>query len=351
MLYKSVFFGYIAAAIAVVAALVLIVIMLHQDRQYERKKLLSLTGVLAGSICMNTLYFLSYFDSLTEIAVLYAPVERALDILCSFVINLFILLFFYYIASGKTEPVTSAKASLARRLLPVSVAALICATLFAVIVYEVVVTDKYTVTSGHLVLAETGQIILTAVICIVTILYTWLAVRGNREGSEPNARARLARLIVALGIVNVVTAIYNGIGSMAMFRKRFDYIDWTGVNDFNTWFFILSDVLVLLIVIWYFGRQAGKQAVQITPAQASAEGAGQPLQQGEAASEPMIPESLGLTPREAEITELILQRQTYREIAEQLTISEHTVKRHVHNIYEKAGVSRRDELIKKLKQE
>ena len=98
MLYKSVFFGYIAAAIAVVAALVLIVIMLHQDRQYERKKLLSLTGVLAGSICMNTLYFLSYFDSLTEIAVLYAPVERALDILCSFVINLFILLFFYYIA-------------------------------------------------------------------------------------------------------------------------------------------------------------------------------------------------------------------------------------------------------------
>ena len=75
------------------------------------------------------------------------------------------------------------------------------------------------------------------------------------------------------------------------------------------------------------------------------------MQQGEAASEPMIPESLGLTPREAEITELILQRQTYREIAEQLTISEHTVKRHVHNIYEKAGVSRRDELIKKLKQE
>ena len=347
MLYKSVFFGYIAAAIAVVAALVLIVIMLHQDRQYERKKLLSLTGVLAGSICMNTLYFLSYFDSLTEIAVLYAPVERALDILCSFVINLFILLFFYYIASGKTEPVTSAKASLARRLLPVSVSALICATLFAVIVYEVVVTDKYTVTSGHLVLAETGQIILTAVICIVTILYTWLAVRGNREGSEPNARARLARLIVALGIVNVVTAIYNGIGSMAMFRKRFDYIDWTGVNDFNTWFFILSDVLVLLIVIWYFGRQAELSGFAF----ASAEGAGQPLQQWEAASEPMIPESLGLTPREAEITELILQRQTYREIAEQLTISEHTVKRHVHNIYEKAGVSRRDELIKKLKQE
>ena len=347
MLYKSVFFGYIAAAIAVVAALVLIVIMLHQDRQYERKKLLSLTGVLAGSICMNTLYFLSYFDSLTEIAVLYAPVERALDILCSFVINLFMLLFFYYIASGRTEPVTSAKASLARRLLPVSVVALICATLFAVIVYEVVVTDKYTVTSGHLVLAETGQIILTAVICIVTILYTWLAFRGNREGSEPNARARLARLIVALGIVNVVTAIYNGIGSMAMFRKRFDYIDWTGVNDFNTWFFILSDVLVLLIVIWYFGRQAELSGF----ASASADGTGQPLQQGAAASEPMIPESLGLTPREAEITELILQRQTYREIAEQLTISEHTVKRHVHNIYEKAGVSRRDELIKKLKQE
>lgn len=347
MLYKSVFFGYIAAAIAVVAALVLIVIMLHQDRQYERKKLLSLTGILVGSICMNTLYFLSYFDSLTEIVVLYAPVERALDILCSFVINLFMLLFFYYIASGKTDPASSAKASLARRLLPVSVAALICATLFAGIVYEVVVTDKYTVTSGHLVLAETGQIILTAVICIVTILYTWLAVRGNREGSEPRFPARLDRLIVALGIVNVATAIYNGIGSMALFQNRFEYVQWSGVNDFNTWFFILSDAVVLLIVVWFFGRQAEMSG----PAAVYADGTDQPLQQGMAASELMIPESLGLTPREEEIAELILQRQTYREIAEQLTISEHTVKRHVHNIYEKAGVSRRDELIKKLKHE
>ena len=44
MIYKTVFFGYIAAAIAVVAALVLILIMRRQDKQYERKKLLSLTG-------------------------------------------------------------------------------------------------------------------------------------------------------------------------------------------------------------------------------------------------------------------------------------------------------------------
>ena len=33
-----------------------------------------------------------------------------------------------------------------------------------------------------------------------------------------------------------------------------------------------------------------------------------------------------------------------------IAISEHTVKRHVHNIYEKAGVSRRDELIRMLKE-
>ena len=344
MIYKPVFFGYIAAAIAVVAALVLIVIMLHQDRQYEKKKLLSLTWMLVSSICMNTLYFLSYFDSLTEIAVMYAPVERALDILLSFVINLFILLFLYYVAADRTDPVVAEKPDPARRLFPLSVTALICAALFAGIVYEVVVTEDYTVASQHLALAKTGQIILTAVICIVTILYAWLVVRGSKDCAESKSRAGLNRLVVALAIVNVVTAVYNGIGSMAMFQRRFEYIQWSGVNDFNTWFFILSDVIVLLIVIWFFGQQAWNlTAAQTNPAAGSAS--------AQEAPEAQAIQSLGLTPREAEIIELILQRQTYREIAEKLTISEYTVKRHVHNIYEKAGVSRRDELIKRLKQE
>ena len=52
-----------------------------------------------------------------------------------------------------------------------------------------------------------------------------------------------------------------------------------------------------------------------------------------------------LTPREIEIVRMIAQGLRNRVIAERLTISEGTVKVHLHNIYEKLGVNGRLELI------
>lgn len=53
---------------------------------------------------------------------------------------------------------------------------------------------------------------------------------------------------------------------------------------------------------------------------------------------------LGLTKRETEIATLISLGYSNREIAEELIISETTVKKHVSNIFEKTGIERRDEL-------
>jgi two-component system nitrate/nitrite response regulator NarL len=52
-----------------------------------------------------------------------------------------------------------------------------------------------------------------------------------------------------------------------------------------------------------------------------------------------------LTPRELEIVRLAAEGLRNREIAERLTITEGTVKIHLHNIYEKLGVSGRSQLI------
>lgn len=54
----------------------------------------------------------------------------------------------------------------------------------------------------------------------------------------------------------------------------------------------------------------------------------------------------GLTKRELEIAGLIAEGKSNCEIAEQLYISETTVKKHVSNIFEKMGISRREELIR-----
>ena len=55
-----------------------------------------------------------------------------------------------------------------------------------------------------------------------------------------------------------------------------------------------------------------------------------------------------LTERESEIAALLLGGKTYRMIAGELHVSENTVKTHVKNIYSKAGVQSRAELVNLL---
>ncbi|MFV0382024.1 MAG: response regulator transcription factor [Breznakia sp.] len=59
-------------------------------------------------------------------------------------------------------------------------------------------------------------------------------------------------------------------------------------------------------------------------------------------------EEIHLTSREQEIFHLILQHYGNSEIAEKLFISSGTLKTHIHNIYSKAHVGHRNELIKKV---
>lgn len=58
-----------------------------------------------------------------------------------------------------------------------------------------------------------------------------------------------------------------------------------------------------------------------------------------------------LTNRETEITKLLREGKSYRAIAEMLFISDRTVTKHIQNIFEKAGVSNKIELINRLSQE
>lgn len=55
-----------------------------------------------------------------------------------------------------------------------------------------------------------------------------------------------------------------------------------------------------------------------------------------------------LTEREGEIATLLIKGKTYRMIAGELHVSENTVKTHVKNIYSKAGVQSRTELMNLL---
>lgn len=60
------------------------------------------------------------------------------------------------------------------------------------------------------------------------------------------------------------------------------------------------------------------------------------------------PELAALTPREKEILDLLAKGYLYKEIAAELFISIETVKRHIHNIYEKLHVQTRTEALNKV---
>lgn len=63
-----------------------------------------------------------------------------------------------------------------------------------------------------------------------------------------------------------------------------------------------------------------------------------------AADSPVPRKTFGLTPRELEIVALIVQGGTNKDIATDCRITDETVKRHLKNIFDKAGVSSRLEL-------
>jgi len=66
--------------------------------------------------------------------------------------------------------------------------------------------------------------------------------------------------------------------------------------------------------------------------------------------DPAQVETLGVTPRELEILELIAQGLSNREIAEKLFVSENTVKTHSSRLFDKLGAKRRTQAVQLGKQ-
>ena len=58
----------------------------------------------------------------------------------------------------------------------------------------------------------------------------------------------------------------------------------------------------------------------------------------------------GLSEREIEVAQLLLDGSSYDEIAERLSISKYTVKRHAHNVYQKLEVANKVDLMNRFRQ-
>ncbi len=96
-------------------------------------------------------------------------------------------------------------------------------------------------------------------------------------------------------------------------------------------YIVLIAVIFMIIGVWVGNRLTGRRA-------------GGPFRKNTNALD-----SLGVSEREYEVLNLLADGQTNKEIADNLFISQNTVKTHLLRLYDKLGVSRRTQAIRKAK--
>lgn len=173
---------------------------------------------------------------------------------------------------------------------------------------------------------ETGN---DVALCALNIAYLIFVIKSGIQ-----RQTRVFINIVTLLIT--VTQIFNGVVTDLLIAGRLAFSVETFYYD-PTFLFMIAAALCTLVYIFRYNFSPIYFA------------SGGEVASAENISEETVLEMLAsenrLTEREYEIMKLIYEGNSYEETAGQLYISKYTVKNHVHNIYEKLGVSNKSELI------
>ncbi len=173
---------------------------------------------------------------------------------------------------------------------------------------------------------ETGNDI---VLCVLNIAYLVFVIKSGIQKQTGN-------FIIIVTALITVTQVFNGVVTDLLIAGRLMFSVETFYYD-PTFLFMIAAALCTLIYIFRYNFSPIYFASNRESASA------------ENVSEETVLEILAsenrLTEREHEIMKLIYEGNSYEETARQLYISKYTVKNHVHNIYEKLGVSNKSELI------
>ena len=160
-------------------------------------------------------------------------------------------------------------------------------------------------------------------------LLVLLAICYTKTASEQHAHLKpllhvtllLIVLILALDITWLLD-LYNPFHAIFDAAQEF--------NFFETLLHLIYSVLIIRSAIRWFTAQA--ELGESKAASIDEEAVSQTIR------------DLQLTKREAEVFRLLLEDYSYQDICDKLVISMSTVKSHAHNVYDKAGCSRRSEL-------
>ena len=341
---------YVMTICVAVGAAVITVISALAELSENKSRLRHLQFILVGVFITITTYYFSDFDVLMGGDGYYGFFYRGLDIVSSWMITVsWMNMMLDEIGVNDIAEIKFWK--YARSWLNIIFAAVLFAYVFCVDSnYEILMLQGAVISA---------QIALTLTILISGALLMIKAAKVNAADSisktvcsdtacESDSKViRKFPLLICIGISSNLLNLYNGVMSLLVFKKMYDYDSWIGIYDFNSELHlaVAASVLVMSVNIYReIEAKRKKAAAELTT-----------YKIGEEDEKPEvydkrtnIANEYGLSGREMEIAALLYQKLSYEMIGEKLFISRYTVKRHVHNIYEKMGVTRRDDFIRML---
>ena len=172
------------------------------------------------------------------------------------------------------------------------------------------------------------------------LMFAYILARQASADDVMRARIGKQRTTIAVAIALTLCTVAENVYLMLVF-------DPSTMDASVMWLFAERNISENLLYLW-LGYNAVREAAEILVLRFEAPPVGEreELAQAIDAKLPSYAKSHDLSPREAEITRLILQGKDNQNIASELSLALSTVKVHVHNVLKKAGQANRQELAK-----
>ena len=309
-------------------AIMLVVILTRHWKAGNRKLLSAMRNFIICTAMIDAIYFCIDYHVLKTGRHVTLPVFRVLDI-CTFIGQVY-----YWAAYIRQKALRNSPAH-AKLRRDSKIICILCLAL-AMAIYGFFMNDYYFVQPGS---RRTVSILAQFSICILLTSIT-LAHLSNALKEVIVKQSRIS--ITSISLLITINGIWNAIlvtGLMcgALNAEEAPFFDPTALLIFTANLFTVH--LVYREDFTALFHAEGMDAPPETP------------QSRKKFRLDFLAEAHSLTQREREVMELAYEGLTNPEIADELFISKYTVKRHMHNIFEKLDISTRMELSHLVHQE
>ena len=325
MVSEVFFFTYIFAGFVGLLVILMVLLLTRYRTDGNRNLLSAIRNFMICTALIDALYFYFDYKVLATGHHVTSPILRIMDI-CLFIGQVYFWSVYVREKSGFRFPQKKMASCLFYGLFILSIAA-------AVICYGFLMNDYYLTSDGT---RRTAAVLLEIFLGIfLTLVNVWHLYKGLGELVQKKIRV----LVTMISIFIAVNGIWNAILVTLIMTGYSDPENGT-LPDPTALFIFIINLLTIILVL-----QEDFSALFTIPDE-------QPEQTPSIDSRlDFIAQTHNLTRRERDVMELAYEGLTNPEIAEELVISRYTVKRHMHNIFEKLDISTRMELVHLVNQE